>query len=210
IAAFLGRLDRDRMIAASAPGIEYHDHRHVGFGAMRGIEECGKVMRTLFEAVDDVTNRVDDVVRLRPDAGLLRLTNFGTDRVSGGPYERPYLFLLVSGADGLLAHVEQFDIDHEDEALARFDELVTEPAAVRRVRRRVGRTAAARGPARCAAAPIAGDLAALAVLVAAEVKFADHQPGAVYGWDGMTRSLRSRGAAGDPTSRHEPLATLGD
>src|SRR5439155_6352332 len=70
VAAYLGRLDIDRMISAVAPGIEYHDHRHVGFGAMRGIQEFGPVVHSLFEAVADVANRVDDVVDLRPDAGL--------------------------------------------------------------------------------------------------------------------------------------------
>src|SRR5215468_5776357 len=86
VAAYLGRLDIDRMISAVVPRIEYHDHRHLGFGAMHGIQEFGPVARSLFEVVDDVGNRVDDVVDLRPDAGLLRLTNFGTHHASGGPY----------------------------------------------------------------------------------------------------------------------------
>jgi hypothetical protein len=56
----------------------------------------------------------------------MRWTNSGTDRVGGGSYERPFLMLIVFGADGLVTRLEWFDPDREAEALARFDELTAE------------------------------------------------------------------------------------
>ena len=57
----------------------------------------------------------------------MRWTNFGTERAGGGAYEQHFLMLLVFGADGLLTRNELFDVDRDDEALARFDELTAEP-----------------------------------------------------------------------------------
>src|SRR5439155_22821327 len=62
---------------------------------------------------------------------LARQTNVGTARTGGGVFERAFLFLRVFGADGLVTRLEQFDVDREDEALARFDELTAEPATPR-------------------------------------------------------------------------------
>ena len=49
-------------------------------------------------------------------------------RAGGGAYERQFLILWVFGAHGLLTCVEWFDADREEEALARFDEIV-DPSA---------------------------------------------------------------------------------
>src|SRR5215475_2468922 len=83
----------------------------------------------MLEVADDVTTRIDDVLALRSDALLLRWTNVGIDRVGGGAYERPFLWLGVSGADGLLTRIELFDADRADQALARFDALTSAPSA---------------------------------------------------------------------------------
>jgi hypothetical protein len=79
-----------------------------------------------------MANRADEVLDLRPGALLLRVTNFGTDHVGGGTYERPFLMTWVFGADGMVTRVEQFDVGHEAEALARFDELVVSSDQPRR------------------------------------------------------------------------------
>ncbi|HXJ34119.1 MAG TPA: nuclear transport factor 2 family protein [Candidatus Eisenbacteria bacterium] len=209
LAAYLGRLDVDRMISAVAPGIEYADHRHVGFGAMHGIQEFGSVVRSLFEAVDDVANRVDDVVDLRPGAGLLRLTNFGTDRASGGPYERPCLFMWVSGTDGLMATLEQFDVDHEAEALARFDELAAAAAPSPAPMRRVRPNAATAHAARCDVAATARDVkAALAAEIAPEAVFVHHPTGTTS--DRQAALSQETLFASLASVSHEALATLGD
>src|SRR5262249_56966200 len=130
VAAHMGSLDLDRMLSAVAPDADHHDHRSlIGVGLMRGVQGFRESLGTLFEAADGIANRVDDIFRVRPDAALLRVTNSGIDRRSGGTYERPFLLLWVFGADCLMTHAELFDVGHEDEALARFDELAGEPPA---------------------------------------------------------------------------------
>ena len=56
---------------------------------------------------------------------LERFTNFGTDRTSGGTYEREMLMIWCFGPDGLVVRTEQFDVDNATIALARFDELTS-------------------------------------------------------------------------------------
>jgi hypothetical protein len=85
-------------------------------------------LRALRELTDDFAVRVDDVLGLQSNAILLRWTNSGTDRATGGAFERQYLQLWVVGPDGLLARVEWFDADREVEALVRFDELTPAPS----------------------------------------------------------------------------------
>ena len=94
-------------------------------GSARGAEQFRRGIRALLDAADDIATRVDDVLGLREDALLVRWTNFGTERAGGGAFERRFLMLWVFGADGLLEHMEEFDLDRDAEALARFDELAT-------------------------------------------------------------------------------------
>src|SRR5207249_8213672 len=88
-------------------------------------------LRALLELTGDLSFRVDEILDLRSNALLVRQTNVGTARAGGGVFERTFLFLRVFGADGLVTRLEQFDVDREDEALARFDELTAEPAMPR-------------------------------------------------------------------------------
>jgi len=114
-----------------APAIEVADHRTVGVGSLRGAEAFVSALRSLIELTDEFANRMDDVLGLRPNALLVRITNFGTQRIGGGAYERPFLMLWLFEADGLATRFEQFDSDREDEGLARFDQLTAEPATTR-------------------------------------------------------------------------------
>src|SRR5262249_8213178 len=154
--------------------------------------------RTLFEAADDIANRVDDVLDLRSDAALLRLTNSGTDRASGGAYERSFLALWIFGADGLTARLETFDVGDEAAALARFDELTAcrsgPPAAPRGGkprRRRAHPNAATANPPRLDAAMAAHDGDALPALIADDIEVADHTTGTVWDQQGWLHSFRS-------------------
>ena len=98
----LGPRDLDRYATALAPAIEFVDHRTVGLRVRaRRRQRCCASIRALLELADDVAIRIDDVLGLRPDALLVRWTNSGTDRASGGAYERHFLQLWVFGADGL-------------------------------------------------------------------------------------------------------------
>src|SRR5262249_42473201 len=61
-----------------------------------------------------------------------------------------------------------------------------------------------------AAALAAGAAGAFAGVYAEDGESLDHTPGPAWGREGALRSLRSQLSAEEPTSRHEPLATLGD
>src|SRR5262249_19102454 len=89
--------------------------------------EAVQNFRAVLEVADDIAMRVDDVLDLRSDAFFLGRPHVGTDRASGGTYERPYLWVAVFGTDGLVTRSEIFDADRDADALARFDELAAEP-----------------------------------------------------------------------------------
>ena len=59
--------DLDRLAATLAPLIDYVDHRTIGMESARGAEAVLRVLRTLHEVADNVANRFDDVLALRPD-----------------------------------------------------------------------------------------------------------------------------------------------
>src|SRR5262249_13134475 len=169
VAAFLGPPDFDRYATAVGPDVEMIHHRGlVGQGASHGRDAWLRVFRVIFEAVSDVTSRTGDVLGLTPEAFLVRRETSGTDRETGGAFETAYLVLAVFGPDGLVARNEYFAPDHEAEALARFDELVTEPAATHPVQRRVRPNAAAAFAARVDAAIAARDADALSAVFAPE------------------------------------------
>ncbi|MCI0347448.1 MAG: hypothetical protein L0221_18725 [Chloroflexi bacterium] len=130
VAALLGPVDVERFAPALGPAVEVVDHRHVGLPPSRGREAYLRSTRSLLEVAADVASRLDDVICLRSDAILVRATNFGTERIGGGAFERPLLVLAIFDADGLLTRFEFFDVDRDGEALARFDELTAEPAAL--------------------------------------------------------------------------------
>src|SRR5262249_18655338 len=128
VAAMVGPVDPDRLASACAPAVEVVDHRMLGTWSARGAEAVRQHNRCLLEVADQVALREDDILALRPDAFLVRRSHLGSDRASGGPYERLFLQLWVFGADGLATHIEYFDPDRDDEALARFDELTAAPS----------------------------------------------------------------------------------
>jgi hypothetical protein len=131
VAAMLGRFDSDRYAAALAANVDFVDHRSLGFGSWRGPEVIVRGLRQLSEMTDDLVWVVDDIFVLQPDALLVQRTNSGTDRASGGAFERLFINLWVFGADGVVTRNEMFDTERSDEALARFDELAPEPSPPR-------------------------------------------------------------------------------
>jgi hypothetical protein len=86
-------------------------------GSVHGAAAVVRNIRALIQLSDDFSNRIDDVLGLRPDALLVRWTNFGTVRASGGAFERSLCELWVFGADGLVSRWEQFDAEQASEAL---------------------------------------------------------------------------------------------
>src|SRR5262249_29470019 len=105
---------------------------------------------------------------------------------------------------------EPFDVGHEDEALARFDELVGAAAPTRPVRRRVRPNAATAYLARSDAAFAARDADALAVFLAEDYEAVEHTTRATSGRSGLLDLYRRQFRIQDLTRRADPLATLGD
>jgi hypothetical protein len=101
----------------------------------------------------------------------------GTDRAGGGSWDGQPLVLWAFGADGYLTRVEVFDTDHDAEALARFDELVSRSAEVPTTASRPARieTAAARWVDRTMAAWEARDWERVAAAYAPGFRLMDRR-----------------------------------
>jgi hypothetical protein len=119
--------------AILSPEIEFVDHRPLGLGSARGIDAFMRGNRSQLDIAGEVEIRADDVLALRPNAYLVAWMTSGTLRDGGGRFERPYLMLRAFEPYGRLRHVEWFATDGAEQALARFDELTTPLAPVRRV-----------------------------------------------------------------------------
>ncbi len=196
----------ERALASLAASIERVDHRTVGFPATRGHDGFMQTVRSLSEHASDLSFRVDDVLAARPDALLWRIVNNGTDRRTGGSFERAYLALAVYGADGRAIRSEQFDPDREAEALARFDELTGPRRALRRVRP----NAATASEAALERAVADRDAAGIAAHVGELREVVHHPTGETYAGAGSRETFRGLLAAVGGSYRSEPLATLGD
>ena len=198
----------DRFDGHVARSLQFVDHQRGGFGSVSGAAAFLRGHRSLHELARDLTLVVHDVLGLRPDAFLLRTTTSGTDRASGGAFERPLLLLGAFGADGLIARIEWFDPERPEAALARFDALAAgEP---RPARRRVRANAATAQAARMEAAVGARDLDALSPEFTELVEVVEHPTGAVFDASAMLAAWRHFLQAEAPVLRSEPLATLGD
>jgi hypothetical protein len=130
----LGSPDLDQLASAFAPDIETLDHRSLGTWSARGAEAALQHFRSLLEVAGEISMREYEILCLRSDALLVRRTHCGTDRVSGGAYERRFLMLLAFGSGGRIARIEWFEPDDDAEALARIDSC-GRAANPRRVRR---------------------------------------------------------------------------
>ncbi len=216
VANMVEPLDPDRWIGVTGPIIDVRDHRSLGYPSGRlQRERFREVLRIVYDAADDYGNRIDEILALRADALLLRRTNYGTDRSSGGAFERVQITLWTCGPDGLLTGYELFEVDGDGQALARFDELsgapaVVPPAPTPPATRRVQANAATANLARFDAAIAARQYDTLVSLCSEDFTSVEHPTGAAYERDAVLATFRFLLSARDPSSRSQPLATLGD
>ncbi|MEO6028521.1 MAG: adenylate/guanylate cyclase domain-containing protein, partial [Candidatus Binatia bacterium] len=210
VSADMTPTDVERLVAVLAPDVEHVDHRRISTWSARGPEAIGAHLRSLHDVATDIVFSVDEILRLTRDAMLLRRANRGTDRRSGGAYEREFLELAVTNGEGLCARVEWFDVDHEAEALARFDALTASAAPKPSVQRRLRPNAATRGGERFWAAIGARDDAAVGDVFAEGLSVVHHPTRATYGRRAMLATWRSMMKAGRLEFHSEILASLGD
>src|SRR5439155_919012 len=90
-----GPLDLEWWATAFSPSLEHVDRRKLALWSSRGADAFLGAIRTMVDLSERFENRVDDVVALRSDALLARITTLGTDRASGGAYEMPFLAVVV-------------------------------------------------------------------------------------------------------------------
>jgi class 3 adenylate cyclase/ketosteroid isomerase-like protein len=206
VAAATGPLDFERVMAATAPEIEYVDRRMFGVGPARGAQAFVRGARIRLEIASGVEIRIDDILDLRPDALLVRVTNAGTG-ASGDAYQSQGFALYGFSVFGRIACWERFDADAEAAALARFDDLTGEGS---RRRIHVRPNAATACMARLDVAIAARDADAVHDLLAERAEIQDHTTGAAFERDGMIESWRALLRSRDPVHETEPLATLGE
>jgi ketosteroid isomerase-like protein/tetratricopeptide (TPR) repeat protein len=208
VATVLGSVDVARYAAVLAPDIAFADHRPLGLPGSRGAEAFLHGLRVLHEVAVDAAVRDDEILDLRPDSLLVRRVSSGTDRASGGAYERHFFVLATFGSGGLVTRIEWFAPDCERDALARFDELTAEsrPAAPRRVRP----NAATANAARADAAIAARDVSALPDIFADHAEVVHHPTGAVFDQRGVLSNWRTLLGGSDVRFATVPIATLGD
>jgi class 3 adenylate cyclase/ketosteroid isomerase-like protein len=207
VAGLLG--DDASLEAVIAADIAYVDRRMLGVGPARGAESFLRGLHIFGDLASARAVRIDDVISLRSNALLVRTTDSGTDRASGGAYEREFLRLWSLGPDGLVTHIELFDVDREAEAFARFDAISAERSAS--TLRRVRPNAATENAARFGAAIRARDTSAVGELYAESAETVHHPTGGTWGRDGTLAAVReSLAGARSFTYRDEPLASLGE
>jgi len=207
VAIVLGPPDPDRVRPALALDVRYADHRALGWGPAHGVVAFVRALRTLRNALPEVESHTIELLALRADALLVRRTVKGELSAGGDRYRRRPMVLWVFGADGRVAHWEQFDGDQREEALARFDELAAPP-----VRPTLLESAVTRSVARFDRAWTAQDWQTIAALHAPGFHYSDRRRGMQIEQDRetfleFTRPLFEGKASAAP---REVLATRGD
>jgi class 3 adenylate cyclase/tetratricopeptide (TPR) repeat protein/ketosteroid isomerase-like protein len=205
-----GESDLDSWAAVLAPDCESIDHRRLGTWAVRGAPAFLDHLRVLREVASEIVFRDHAVLALEPNAVLVERMHSGNDRLGGGAYERLFLALWATNADGLLARVEWFDTDHDTQALARFDALVAGTGPQVEIRRRARPNLATEARVRLKTARVAGDDAAAETIVAEDLEAIDHRWHTTYKRDGWFRTWRGMMRSDGATLHYEPIATLGD
>ncbi|HTO55121.1 MAG TPA: nuclear transport factor 2 family protein, partial [Myxococcota bacterium] len=207
IATMVESLDPDRFATAIAPGVEFADHGPIGIGSSRGEKAILRGLAALHGLAAEVAVSEEDVLAMQPDLLLTRCTTSGTDRASGGPFERHFLALWVFGSDGLATRVEWFAPDGEAEAFARIDAL-TSP--VEAAQPRVRPNAATANATRLDAAAAARDFAAFKDQFAEGAQVVHHPTATTFAQSRNLQAFEWLLQAPAFEFANRPIATLGD
>jgi ketosteroid isomerase-like protein/tetratricopeptide (TPR) repeat protein len=156
--------DLERVRAALPVDVVIDDHRRTGYGRLEGIDAFLESLAAVFELSPDA--RWDTRYRIADGPhGFLDLNCMWGTNAEGGDFESPFIALQLYRG-GRLHDGEMFEVDHFDEALARFEALRPDPHAE-------PSTAATRVRDRIAAAFPRRDWDALRALVAADFVYDD-------------------------------------
>jgi class 3 adenylate cyclase len=113
-AAFVAR-DWDALATLLAADVEVNDHRLIGWETLRGRAPYVEALRSLVELAPDVRLRIDNI-RMADRRFLYVTTWLGTRE--GGAFEAPSVIICELDEGGLIRRIDQYDLDHLDEARA--------------------------------------------------------------------------------------------
>ncbi len=197
--------------SAIAPDVVFHDHRRTGTGKLVGAAALHEAFAAIFALATDLVWRVDDIICAGEYVLAMTFINVGTDKRSGGAFERLTCVIWAFGEDGLVHRWETFEPEQTAAVLARIDELLpAKPAPQLPTGRRVRPNAATRNVERFASTVTANDVDAGAALYADDVVNVHHATGISFGKASMVESWRASGVAENPACESEALASFGD
>ncbi len=204
--------DLELISAHLAADIQYVDNRHAGMGELDRDTLLNALRVMKEELTDNLQARAEDVLRILPNALLFHYSDSGTDKRSGGEFERHSWELWVFSDEGFLCHWERFEPEQRDQALARFEELTagSQPTEKSEARlREVTPNAASQALKAASAAGNTRNWTALRALARDDYVEAHHPTAATYGPDDMVKSIERLFRSENAFWQFEELATLG-
>jgi class 3 adenylate cyclase/ketosteroid isomerase-like protein/tetratricopeptide (TPR) repeat protein len=194
--------DLERIRALCAESLGYDDHRRTGIGRLDGIDA--------YIASLDALWRLAPATSIEGGRWWPACTRHGGVAVvrrsgtvpGGGPFESEYVELFVH-AHGCLTHLELFELEDVDQALARLEELRPDPL-------RVPLNAASRIVDRQIAFAAAGEWAEVAALHSPDLVFDDRRRGLRTTTDGDAYRAGLRWGIHRTGVTRTILATAGD
>src|SRR5439155_14497265 len=113
--------DWEALASVLDPDLVFEDHRLMGWGTLHSSNEHVTRMRALVDLAPDVMVHLDHDLAL-DDHGTL-----GVGRAAGswegGPFEMPFVAVVVFGPDGRIQRFHQYDLEQLDAARARFEAI---------------------------------------------------------------------------------------
>src|SRR5438552_2735587 len=162
--------DWEELASVFDPEVVLEDHRLIGWGTLHSRDDWLARIRALVDLAPDVTMRVDHVLAL-DDRGPLAIARWAGSR-EGGPFEIPFVTVLVLGPDGRIQRAHAYDLEQLDAARARFEAIRVGAASDPLAALARPNAASATGD-RLRAALAARDWAAMRALCAPGAKFED-------------------------------------
>src|SRR5207247_2160307 len=113
--------DWEELASLINPELVFEDHRLIGWGTLYSRDEYLATERALVDLAPDVTVHFDHVLAL-DDCGMLAVGQWAGNR-EGGPFEIPFVAVVVLGPDGRIQRAHAYDLDQLDAARARFEAI---------------------------------------------------------------------------------------
>jgi ketosteroid isomerase-like protein len=208
--SILGTPTLEVMNSIFAPSLKFVDRRTLGQGSVQGAPAMREWGRAMYQEEEAISIGLEDLLRIEPDAALVQTCTRGTARASGGRYERLMWAIWTFAHDGLVEHLEFFDVGSEANAIKRFEELTAIHAERLPLDRRISSNQATVFNERFAAATMRRDIDAIDALLAERFHHVHHPTGASFGRRGFMNTWRSLVAAEHVDRPIEMLGALGD